>query len=100
MRPPQLRVALPWLIGVSLGASVACVVLAVYLGVAARGEASRKATHDMAAQADMLARQIDADVALFDQLLRETSRQAAPREVGNPPPRSPLLEVPLMAQVS
>jgi len=98
MRPPQLRVALPWLIGVSFGASLACVALAVYLGIAARGEALHKATRDMAAQADMLARQIDADVTLFDQLLRETSRQAPLYEMGNPPPRSPLLEVPLTAQ--
>ncbi len=58
MRSNQLRDALPWLIGVSLAASLCCLALAFYLSFAARTEAVQTATREVAAQADNLARHL------------------------------------------
>ena len=101
MRLPQSGSALRWLIGLSLGASLGCVALAVYLGIAARTDAARNAASEMAAQAEVLAHQIEGDVALFDLALREATIQARPpasRDSGQTPPRALLLEHPLTVQ--
>jgi len=76
MRPPRLRISLPWLIGLSLVASLGCLSVAVLLGLAARTDATQKARREVAAQSDALARQIEADLTLFDFALREAANQA------------------------
>lgn len=98
MRPPQLRAALPWLIGFCLFASVCCLVLAVYLGLAAKTDANDRAAQRMAGQADRLARQIDADMAQYDVALREASRLPPPHDAGTAAPNMPVLDLPLTAQ--
>ena len=94
MRQPELRAVLPWLIGVSLLASLICVGLAVYLGFAARANAVRSATRQMSAQADTLARQIEGDLALFDIALREAAT-AVPRAGDPAAPKAAFPEQPL-----
>jgi signal transduction histidine kinase/CheY-like chemotaxis protein/HPt (histidine-containing phosphotransfer) domain-containing protein len=97
MRLPELRAALPWLIGLSLIASLVCVALAVRLGLAAHGNAAETAAREMSAQADTLARQIDGDVALFDVALHEAANQA-PRDPGPASPKASFPELPLTSQ--
>jgi signal transduction histidine kinase/DNA-binding response OmpR family regulator len=94
MRLPHLRVALPWLIGLSLLASLACLTLALYLGFVARTGATDRAAQRMAAQGDGLARQIDSDMAQYDLVLREAARLAP----GTASPNMTLLDLPLTAQ--
>jgi signal transduction histidine kinase/FixJ family two-component response regulator len=95
MRQPELRAVLPWLIGVSLLASLICVGLAVHLGLAAHAGAIQAATREMSAQSDTLARQIEGDVALFDIALHEAAN-AVPRDTG--PPKAAFPEQPLTAR--
>ena len=94
MRLPQLRAAQPWLIGLGLGATMWCVALSVYLGAAARTDATKNAARQLAAQADGLVREIDGDILLFDMVLRHAARLDA----GSPAPKSPIFELPLTAQ--
>jgi signal transduction histidine kinase/CheY-like chemotaxis protein len=98
MRLPPSRVVLPWLIGFSLSASLGCLLLALYFGFGARADAMQTARRAMAAQADILARQIEADLTLFDLALRDAAAQSRTRDPAQPPPRSPLLELPLTAR--
>src|SRR5882757_5730856 len=95
MRPPSTRDTQLWLVGCSLAASLLCLIFAVSLGLTARTDAANRASTRMAALADSLARQIDADLAVFDLALRETSHLPVPRESAS---RAPLLELPLTAQ--
>ena len=98
MRALQLRVALPWLIGVSLGASLCCLGLAVYLGLATRTDASDRAARQLAEQAESLVRQLDSDIASFDLVLRETSHLPEARDAAPASPKMPFLELPLTAR--
>jgi signal transduction histidine kinase/CheY-like chemotaxis protein len=95
MRPPSLRAALPWLIGVSLFATLACLAVAVFLGFSARTDATGRETRRMTAQANEFARDIEDDLALFDLALLEA---AARPGAGPTPPRLKLLELPLTAR--
>ena len=94
MRLLHLRGVVPWLIGICVATSLACIGVTLYLGLAARTADIRKATHDLSAQTDMLARQIEGDLTLFDLAVREASNLAS----GQSPPRTPLLELPLTAR--
>ena len=73
---PQLRTALPWLLRLSLIASLFSLALALYLGLASRDRATRNATSDMAVRADTLGRQLEADLTLFDLALHEAANPA------------------------
>lgn len=77
-RRPELRTALPWLVGVGLIASLACLAVALYLGFSTRTEAAGYAARQLAAQADVLARQVDGDMAQFDLTLQEAARLLRP----------------------
>jgi signal transduction histidine kinase/CheY-like chemotaxis protein len=95
MRPPTLRAVLPSLIGLSLAASIGCVAVAVYLGLAARTATTSRAARLMTERADTIAREIETGLAQFDLALREA---VTPREASQPPPRAPMLELPLTAR--
>jgi signal transduction histidine kinase len=95
MRLPTLRTALILLIGFGLIASLGCLAGAVSLGLTARTDAAERAVRRLTAQSNGFAREIEADLALFDLALREA---AAPRDPGQPPPHVPLLELPLTAR--
>jgi signal transduction histidine kinase/FixJ family two-component response regulator len=97
MHVPQLRTALPWLIGLSLFASLSCFAVAIYLGFAAGADATQDAARQLSGQADALARQIDSDVAVYDLTLREAARLLPPGVPGAAPPSLPLLDLPLTA---
>jgi len=98
MRLPRIRSALPWLIALSLLASLGCLVLAVYLGVTARSGAVRNASRDISALADELARQIEGDLALFDLALHEASAQGRPRDADPAAAKASFPELPLTAR--
>ena len=101
MRAPPLRSVLPWLIGLSLAAGLASLVLAINFGLAARTAATQTTIRELAAQADAMAREIEADITLFDLALHEAAIQArlpAPRDAGQAQPRAFLLEHPLTAR--
>ncbi len=98
MRLPQLRVALPWLIGLSLLASLGCLVLAVWLGLAARTDAMRQAGRRLAAQGESLARRIDADMAQYDLVLRDAARLGPGGDATAATSNMPLLDLPLTAR--
>jgi signal transduction histidine kinase/CheY-like chemotaxis protein len=95
MRLPQLRNALPWLIGLSLAASLACLAVVIYQGVAARADAGQEAAQQLAGQADALARQIESDMAVYDLTLREAARLLPAGGQAGAPPKLPLRELPL-----
>lgn len=97
MRLPQLRTALPWLIGAALIASFASLALALHLGFAANADATRQAAGQLASQADAIARQIESDVAVFDLTLRAVAGLLPPGAQGTPPPHVALLDLPLTA---
>ena len=86
MRRPQFRIALPWQIGLSLVASLACLCFAAYLGFAARTDAIQTAGRQLAGQADRLANQIDRDIVEYDLTLREAANQLPTRAPGAAPP--------------
>ncbi len=94
---PQLRTALPWLIRLSLIASLFCLALAVYLGLASRTGATQNATRDMAMRADTLARQLEADLTLFDLALHEAANQAG-RANNSEAAKAAFPELPLTGQ--
>jgi signal transduction histidine kinase/CheY-like chemotaxis protein len=97
MRELKIRPALPWLIGVSLAASLICLGLALYLGISVRTEAAQIATREMSLQADTLARQLERDLGQFDAALREASGQAS-RDNGSASPKASFPELPLTSQ--
>jgi len=97
MRVPELRTALPWLVGLSLAASLTCLAVAIYLGIAAKADVTQEATRQLAGQGDLLARQIDSDMALYDLTLREAEKLLPPGVPGATPPNLPLLDLPLTA---
>src|SRR4051794_187786 len=99
MRPPQFRSVLPWLTGLSLAATGMCLLLALYLGITAETDAVEKATGEMAVRADTLARQIEADVGVFDFALREGASRVQPSaEAARVLARLPMPELPLTSQ--
>jgi signal transduction histidine kinase/DNA-binding response OmpR family regulator len=98
MRRPQFRIALPWQIGLSLVASLACLCFAAYLGFAARTDAIQTAGRQLAGQADRLANQIDRDIVEYDLTLREAANQLPTRAPGAAPPPLKLLDLPLTAR--
>jgi signal transduction histidine kinase/DNA-binding response OmpR family regulator len=97
MRLPQVRTALPWLIGLSLVASLGCLTVVIYLGIAAGADARRYAARQLAGQADALARQIDSDMAVYDLTLREAARLLSLGGPAGAAPKLPLLDLPLTA---
>jgi signal transduction histidine kinase/CheY-like chemotaxis protein len=99
MRPPQFRSVLPWLTGLSLAATGMCMLLAIYLGSTAETDAIEKATGEIAVRADTLARQIEADVGVFDFALREAASRVQPSgETARAMARLPMPELPLTSQ--
>jgi signal transduction histidine kinase/CheY-like chemotaxis protein len=100
MRPPQPRSILPWLIGVSLAGSIACLAFAVYFGFAARADASKTASREMSAQSNAIAREIESDAGLFDLALHEASNQArlAVNDGDSAVPKAAFPELPLTSR--
>src|SRR5579859_1019175 len=95
MRQPQLRTALPWVIGLSLVASVSCLAVAIFMVFAAGAEATQEAARQLSGQADVLARQIDRDLAIYDLTLREAARLLPAGVPAEARPNFPLLDLPL-----
>jgi signal transduction histidine kinase/CheY-like chemotaxis protein len=82
-----------WLTGVSLVAA-ACFALSIWFAHAERVRTRDVATRSMESLADSSARQIEADIAVFDLALRDV----ALRSQSTATPRSPLLDVPVLAK--
>jgi signal transduction histidine kinase/DNA-binding response OmpR family regulator len=92
MRKNAFRSMLPWLIGVSVAASLAWLAAAVMLGFAARDDARVLAARQMATQADVLAEKIETDLGLFEFALRQV---ADPRDMPDAASRPRFPELPL-----
>jgi len=98
MRLMQLRAALPWIVGGSVIAWLSSLGLAIYLGLAAKADGNTHVSRLLANQADVMARQIDGDMAQYALALRDAARLPQPRDGGPAAPKVPLLELPLTAQ--
>ena len=92
MQTMAFRWILPWLIGVSLAASLMCLVAGALLGFAARDDARAQSEQRMVTRANVVAERVEAGVALFDFALRQVADR---QETPNSPPRAWAVELPL-----